>query len=420
MLEDKKTQGAWIIHHTGKLQQVTSQDTFVNLYTSGKAGLLLSAISASEQSSLSTSQVENLARSTNINIKLELPELIRKLERSRLIETSGNGLEVLGLTTVHTLEHTASIFNQEEPNNIERASLALAEIASDAPVLESEIQERLQDEYKLSKLELTTLFADATIINLVDSEAYSGRDRIYFNGNLFRSNDIEKTKRVLDSLTPSDRILVNEVNEIFAAEVCISADRVRKILGDKLFEKLNSIGFYDVNVIKNSTENVAYVTRPATFTKYSNPAVDDAFDNAKALVASLTYGMSRSSYARGNIRLVDKLLDKLIRGEWVGPVKAIGEDYRALEYRRVVEVKESATRYGQAYSMRLLKKEVGELAKQAILGKDASEHSIDSFPEAAVSRYIGPETNREITRRKSNDIPENTLFEILSSLRPKI
>ena len=65
--------------------------------------------------------------------------------------------------------------------------------------------------------------------------------------------------------------------------------------------------------------------------------VDDAFDLAKAFVSSVTYGMTKSAYARGQIQMVDALLGALVRGESVGPVRAIAEDYKVLELKGVVE-----------------------------------------------------------------------------------
>jgi hypothetical protein len=58
---DNKTIGAWIIHHTRKLQSVTSQD-FDQLSFSGKCGLILSGIAASFQTQMTMSRVEALAQ----------------------------------------------------------------------------------------------------------------------------------------------------------------------------------------------------------------------------------------------------------------------------------------------------------------------------------------------------------------------
>jgi len=115
-------------------------------------------------------------------------------------------------------------------------------------------------------------------------------------------------------------------------------DMARQILGGALLDKLNAISLYDICVVNNDQENIAYVTRPAAFSKFGNPFLEDALDLAKAFVSSLTYGMTPSAYIRGQIRYPGALIRALIEGRWIGPVKAIGEDYKVLELKGVVKV----------------------------------------------------------------------------------
>lgn len=137
----------------------------------------------------------------------------------------------------------------------------------------------------------------------------------------------------------------------------------------------------DANEVSNSTESVIYLTRPAAFSKFGDGFVDDAMDLAKALVTCLTYGMTRSRAMRGRISALSALMAKLNSGAWIGSATAIGEDYRALEMKGVIELKRDT---GQRYFMRLRKPEIGELALQVLTVGDASEHSIPNFPSAAV------------------------------------
>jgi hypothetical protein len=67
--------------------------------------------------------------------------------------------------------------------------------------------------------------------------------------------------------------------------------------------------------------------------------------------------------------------------------------------------------------LRLLKKEVGELALQAIRQGDVSEHSLTSLPNAAVTRFNGPEHNRERARRSQIKISPRATNDMLSVLR---
>ena len=70
---------------------------------------------------------------------------------------------------------------------------------------------------------------------------------------------------------------------------------------------------------------------------------------------------------RGQITMPDALLRKLVRGEEVEKmgVKAIGEDYKELEARQVIKVTKRST---DRYTMKLLKKDVGELALTIVRG----------------------------------------------------
>jgi len=77
---DAKTKGAWLVHHTHKLEQVSGVQEFTTIYADGKAAILLSAVSASDQTSLPMSRVEVLAKASNINTLLELPKLLELLQ----------------------------------------------------------------------------------------------------------------------------------------------------------------------------------------------------------------------------------------------------------------------------------------------------------------------------------------------------
>jgi len=70
--------------------------------------------------------------------------------------------------------------------------------------------------------------------------------------------------------------------------------------------------------VSNSTEAVGYISSPNDFQKYGRPFEDDPIDDAKALLASLTYGRTRSSSIRGKITLPTDLLQTLINGREVG------------------------------------------------------------------------------------------------------
>ena len=396
---DKKTIGSWLVHQTGKLQNVNNQSNYENTYFAGKAGILLSAISADNQSVLENKKLEALAKASSINTRLELPNLLKALKERELIDLGSNGIEVLGVTTAATLQHTADIFEGVTPSSMEKAAIELSEQCSIQPQDKREIKEELSDTFSLGETEVNQLLSDSEAIGFVDIEKIDTTKDLYFNGNLFRRNDAQKIHSVLNALADEEVRRVNEFNDALSRKSCISIDEAERMLGRDLFKKLSSIGIYDINVVSNQLESIGFITKPSAFSKFSNSMVEDAFDLAKAFVSSLTYGMTRSDYVRGQIRMIEALLRTLIRGEPVGPVAAIADDYKVLELKHVVKVYQGEKNGRRGYLMKLLKKEVGVLALEAIQKGDVSEQSLQALPTAAVTKFHGPEYNRERQRR---------------------
>lgn len=396
---DKKTTGAWLIHHTAKIQQVANIPSFDKIALAGKAGILLSSLSeSSQESQLDKAKVEVLARNAGISPLLELPILLTKLEDNQLISRSkSQTIQVLGLTTSTVLLHAANIFYNSEPQSDEIAVLDLAEKVSQAPSENKVISEYLSDTYKLTSDTTKDLLYQSEKIGFVDYENIDSQSKLYFNGNLFRNDNLRKTNAILSSLTSQETCNIQAIDDFFERSVTIPYIDASRILGEDLLKKLQSVGMYDVNVISNERERIAFLTKPAAFSKYGNPLVEDALDLVKAFVTSLSYGMLYSPTNRGRITMLPLLLNKLARGEWVGSATAIGQDYKILELKRVVQVRHDGM---GRYSMKLLKRDVGELALQAISHNDISEELLPLIHSAKVDRFSGPEANREIVRKQ--------------------
>ena len=142
---DKKTKGSWLIHHTNKLQGVTNQSGYEKTYLAGKAGILLSAISANRDTTVNNDRLAVLAKATNINATFELPKLIEVLQQQKLIDKSPGGVAVLGVTTATALQHTSDLFDSLTPSANEVASIALAERASLAPIHANDVVQGAED-----------------------------------------------------------------------------------------------------------------------------------------------------------------------------------------------------------------------------------------------------------------------------------
>ena len=256
------------------------------------------------------------------------------------------------------------------------------------------------------------------MIGFTDYQDIDDTTRIYFNGSIFRRDAARKIKIVLDGLSSSDRQKFLEVNARLEKTACVDASEVEKILGSTLFRQIIGVGLLDVTVVSNDKEETAYVSKPSAYSKYGNSLVEDALDLAKAFVSSLTYGMTKSYFERGQITMLSALMRHLINGDWIGPVPAIEQDYKILELKGVVEVKRFQRNGRHGPNMRLLKREIGELALQAILKGDISTESLPSFPSATVNKFRGPEAKRaQVRRKKEVTESKRKMDDMLMSLR---
>lgn len=410
---DKRTQGAWLLHHSRKLQVTTNQD-FDAIAFSGKTGTLLSAISGEKQQVVTQKRLEALARANHISPKTEMPVILDELKRQRLIASGDGGVEVLGLTGNSVLEHTARIFDESQHEAHEDAVILVSEIASENPTTDKVATKLLTEQFELTTQQVKATLNLAGDIGFFDSEPISGTEKLLFNGNLFRRDDARKVNGVLSSMKPGEANLLREVNAKLQETGCLPLETVVKMLNQDLFARLHSIGMFDVSVVGNDQGKSHFVTRPAAFSKFTDSIADDALDLAKALVASLTYGMTISSYYRGRIQMISRLMSKLINGHSVGPATAIGNDYQALELKGVVAVSPAE---GGMFTMKLLKPEVGRLALAVIQEGDITAESVTTLPGARVTEYVAPETNREVQRKNSSEAVKLNTRNLLQEIR---
>jgi hypothetical protein len=419
---EKRTQGAWIIHHSKKLNEVVNPSDFEDIELAGKCGIFLSNLSSSENQRVLVPDKVNAIRTVS-NIKKSEVETVKAiLKENKLIDYSIDGsIAVLGITTSSIINHTSDIFNNLDPNSFQKASLELTNFVSDAPTVEKIIKEQIADTFNLDKRNSDKLFLQSEEFGLVDYEDTKDQ-KIYFNGNLFRKNDVIKTSKVLETLKLDESQKILNLNNLLLQEGCISYDRVVKLLGANLLTKLQSIGMYDFNEVSNDVHTKVFITKPASFSKYGHPFEEDALDLAKVFISSFFYGMTYSSDARGRIK--DKLMlintiNKLIRGEKVGPCTAIGKDYKILELKGVIQL-EASPSFGKRYYMSLLKKEIGILALAVVQKGDTAEQiSFDTnLNSSSVTNYVGPEEKRMQTRRKKKiQSGSDDFVELLRTIR---
>ena len=412
---EKEITGAWLVHHGRKLAlHSTGASEFPAIDQAAKAATLLAKLGQTGQISLTYPYVKAIATASGLNPEYELAGLLEVLKKKRLIDRSTNGVEILGITNRAALAHATDIFRDTSPDPEEFASIQLAEMSSKTPIARRTAAEKLGDKYGLNTSRTGQFLSRAKEIGFVDSEG-TGADELLFNGNLFRRRDAQKSFRILESLTDDDQSRMFEIGASLSREGCLPFHRVETVLGKELLEKLVAAGVYDLNTVGNAAGNHVYVTAPSAFHKFVDPFVDDCFDMAKSLVAALSYGMTRRSRSEGRIFDLPALLSKLIAGYEVGPATAIGEDYRILETNRVVQLRQH--RNSHLFFMKLLKREIGQLALHVLEQGDAGPEALTELPAAPMSNYIGPEEGRTHVRRQQTPMSKRKTRDILEVLR---
>lgn len=414
----KETRGAWLVHHGQKLaQDVLGASEFPAIDEAAKAATLIARLGASQESVLSAEVVRAIAQGARLNPRHELEGLLKVLQRRRLIDRSSDDSEiaVLGVTTRAALQHAADIFDDADPTAIEEASISLAEEVSRHPTPRTELEEAISDKFELSNSDTREFISRAEALEFVDA-AGSGADRLLFNGNLFRRDNVQKCARVVDSLSIADKQHLAEVQDLLSKRGCVELAEVERIVGKILLEKLIAAGFYDLNIVGNDAGDHVFVTSPSAFHKYVDPMIDDCFDMAKSLVAALTYGMTKRSPSTGKIAFLGRLLARLVDGNEIGSATAIGQDYRVLEINRVVALRKDPSNPSR-YFMRLLKREVGELALHVLQFGSAASEALSLLPEAPMKTYAGPEVARRKTRRSQSPPSKKGTRDVLEVLR---
>jgi hypothetical protein len=417
---DNTTRGAWLLSQSRSIDSFQNAGRLENIQYAGRAGRLYNLLRRNVQgvttATLDAVDVTNICHANGIDRSVKEAALSQLKQEGRIDQAASGAISVLGATATGVLETTAAIFDSCNPTNEEHAVLHLSERVAERPAERGEIEEYVSDTFKIADKQTSLLIDVCKNVAILDQAEDSGR-AILFNNNTFRDAQYaKKAYHLMQSLSAGDAANLQTVQALLKQRGAINDDDARKILGAALFNRLVGVGLFDRLEVSNSTEAVGYLTSPDSFQKYGRPFEDDPIDDAKALLASLTYGMTRSSSSRGNITMPIALLRKLINGWEVGGdngVSAIGEDYRELEKRQVVQV---IPKRNKRFTMKLLKRDVGELAMTILSGNTAASEALLMDGSAARS-FKGPGENRKAIREKHTLSDNQYITSALDHLR---
>lgn len=403
---DARKKGAWLLAQSKTLDHVAGPGLarLEKIAYSGKIGRLYNILrrssNASETSRIEAAVVERLCQLNNIDVASRKDGLNVLRAQSRIDLFADGTVDILGASTSAVLEFTSTVFNDANPSKDEEAALLVSETVASRPIDRKAALEIIGDTFSMTEAKAGSLIDLCKTTALIDEESARGQI-ILFNSNTFRDKDrAKKAYHVLQNLSPTEAGLLSEVEELLRKKGALGSDEVERVIGPSLLNRLVSVGYFDRMEVNNPQESAGYLALPDAFQRYGKPFEEDPVDDAKALLASLSYGMTRSTAGRGRIVMPIALLTKLVSGEKVGGpygATAIGEDYRELERRGVVSLSPAG---GTRFRMRLLKPDVGQLALAIIRGGQGSEEALTLGTEPATG-FKGPDELRRNVRRKN-------------------
>ena len=401
---DVKTKGAWLLAQSKSLDAVDGVGRLQNIQYAGRTGRLFNLLRRTVDQDgaiavIPASTVQEICILNNIDRASREIGLAVLRSQSRIDVGPTGDVAVLGATTTAVLEATAAIFEEANPSKEEEAVVDLSEKVAERPDTRALIEEYVSDTFRINRADTSSLIDVCRTTAILDQAEDKGLV-ILFNNNTFKSGQYAtKAFKLIEHLTAGEKDSLGRLQHQMQTKGAVLDIDAHNLLGFDLYRRVVAVGLFDRLEVSNSNESVGYLTSPDAFQKFGKPFEEDPVDDAKALLASLTYGMTRSDGKRGAITYPDALLKNLIDGLEVGGnsgVEAIGEDYRELERRQVVKV---IPRGRDRFAMKLLKKDVGELARSMIKGNTVASQAL-LLEGAPATMFIGPADNRRQVRQR--------------------
>ena len=402
---DNLEKGSWIIntikHTTGVRTDTVELNDLEITERAGKAGILLGKLLVDRQEIITGKKLNVFARTANISpdaVKT-YAEILKKFGQvDYKLDKFGNvdELEIYCLTTEDAIKTVADIFDYYEPDEIEKGNLESLKTTFEFPTSREELIGVLTSEKDISEKSVNEILELEAAFSLIKKEHIDNSD-IYYNEYAFAS-DGSKIAKAIAVLPKEQKNDVNFVMEQVKKSQGFLADNLTDKINPDIISMMEGVGLLDGITVNSNFGEAVFYTTPQLI----GPGIGawkistDVFNHAKLLLSSLRYGEYKSVSSRGAIYTSSKMMNivnKLIRGEWVGPCTAIGEDYRLLELDGVIAVQ----LYDGMYKMKLRQTEVGTLVKQMLeynMLLNDSVNPIDVFNNLPTS-YMAPEERRK-------------------------
>lgn len=425
---DKITKGTWLINSTKHLLDAKTNTLELNSFEAteqcGKAGILLGRLVADKQEIVNGNSLKVFARQSGITAG-EIITYANYLKNLGQVDYSSDNmgriseLEVYCLSMEDAIKTTSDLFDELEPSNVEEANILSLQSTYELPRTQEELLEELSND-GISDNVVNEVISLQQTFGLVKTETVC-EEPVYYNEYAF-TGDAGKIKKALINLKEEDKSTVEYVLNTVMESQGFLANSFEGEVNPSIIKMMEGVGLLDGITVSSEFGEATFYTTPqikgqgvGTF-KLS----DDVFHKAKILLSCLRFGQMKSTYGRGRISTKDKMLNiinKLLRGEWVGPCTAIGQDYQLLELDGVIVTNPRG--FGM-YDMKLRQIEVGRLVKQMIIFNKAVSDMDENFSDVLQkqpSSYIIPEVRKKQIEAKSTKPVEKYREKMLISLR---
>lgn len=424
---DNLEKGSWIIntikHTTGVRTDTVELNDLEVTERAGKSGILLGKLLVDKQEIITGKKLSVFARTANISpdaVKTYAEILKNFGQVDFKLDKFGNvsELEIYCLTTEDAIKTVSDIFEYYEPDEIERGNLESLKTTFEFPASREELTQALTSRKGISEENVNEILALESAFSLIKKERIENSD-IYYNEYAF-AGDGSKIAKAIASLPESQRNDVNFVMEQVKQSQGFLADNLTDKINPNIISMMEGGGLLDGITVNSDFGKAVFYTTPQLI----GPGIGswkistDVFNHAKLLLSSLRYGEYKSVSSRGAIYTSSKMMNivnKLLRGEWVGPCTAIGEDYKLLELDGVISVQP----YNGMYKMKLRQFEVGRLVKQMLeynMVVNDSVNEIDVFNNLPTG-YIAPEERRKVIQADRTVPVKNIQEKFIASIR---
>ncbi|PEQ90720.1 hypothetical protein CN481_16765 [Bacillus sp. AFS006103] len=425
---DKLTKGTWIVNtvkHLAELKQYTSELAFFEATEqSGKAGAFLGRLVADKQEIIDIKSARIFARQSSIS-PAELGTYLGYLKKEEKIDYNVDlmgrpkEIEVYCFSGKEALETVSSLYDKLEPQEEEQASLLSLNETFNLPCYPEELKEYLTSQGVKEDCANTTLSLQESF-GLVKSSG-GGNDTVLYNEYSF-NGDPQRVAKALSSLNDTDRTMVEEVQKIVSESQGFLMESIPSSIKPEIIQMMEGVGLLDGVTVQSPMGTATFLTTPHLKGQGlgSFSLSEDVFHKAKVLLSCLRFGQTKSTFGRGRISTLEKMLNiinKLLRGQWVGPATAIGQDYALLEIDGVIQTR-PASPYG--FEMKLRQQEVGELVRQMITYNKVNlevEENIGDLLNYQPTGCIIPETRKNQILAKSTAPVESMRNKLLLTLR---